>query len=150
MQRRFFDFCDNLNAGFVNAYRQILLIVFLISFISVRLHAQSIDPPPLIKLYNDIKSQESNFPAPKEVSTITVGSLDLSYGKTGDVPRKYPSFDFAIEKYTDGSTYKLFKQIVPSKDFPDFTSYTLDAQNEGGAISVANIAKLNLRIALNN
>lgn len=148
MQRRFFDFGDTLSISLTGVIGRIFPIAFIACFISVQLHAQSIDPPPSIKIYNDIKAQEPNFPAPKEVSTITVGSLDLSYNKSGDIPRKYPSFDFAIEKYTNGTTYKLFKQITPSKDFPDYTSYTLDVPNEGGTISIANIAKMNFRIAL--
>ena len=129
-------------------FRLITFSVIFLLFITPLLRAQ--DNASLTKLYSDIKAKEANFPIPKSIETITAGTLDLSYNKPGDIPRKLPSFDFTIEKYTDGTTYKLYKQIIPSKDFPDFTSMTLDVPNQGGTINVANISQLNLRVAINN
>lgn len=149
METRFLIFdqaSDAKPARFI--FRVIISSAIFLLFTTPPLRAQ--DNPTLTKLYNNIKAQEANFPIPKSIETITVGTLDLSYGKAGDIPRKFPSYDFAIEKYTDGTTYKVYKQIIPSKDFPDFTSMTLDVANQGGTINVANISQLNLRVAINN
>jgi hypothetical protein len=128
----------------------IAVVPLLLITMPISLMAQSQDSTSLSGLYNAIKAQQVNFPLPKKVETITVGTVDLSYGKPGDIPRKVPSFDFSVERYTDGSSYKVYRQIAPTPDFPEFTSMTQDVPNMGGTVTAANILQLNMRIAIIN